>query len=103
MLPVLFLDTPWASEVLPLAFALTKRFQRRRRWLICDLGMTVCITATVVLLIVLLLQFLGFRCCLSIFEDFQALCSFLGLHEFGMNMYEHHLWKVQLLEHESAK
>lgn len=40
--------------VLPLAFTLTKQFRRRRRWIICDLGVTVMVTAAVVLFIVLL-------------------------------------------------
>ncbi|CAL1172547.1 unnamed protein product, partial [Cladocopium goreaui] len=40
--------------VLPLAFTLTKRFRRRRSWIICDLGVTVMVTAAVVLFIVLL-------------------------------------------------
>jgi len=40
--------------VLPLAFTLTKRFRRRQRWIICDLGVTLMVTAAVVLVIFLL-------------------------------------------------
>ena len=51
--------TSASFEALPLAFTLTKRFRRRRRWIICDLGVTVMVTAAVVLFIVLLYLLLG--------------------------------------------
>eukprot|EP00438_Fugacium_kawagutii_P029235 Skav229570 [mRNA] locus=scaffold568:670992:672521:+ [translate_table: standard] len=42
--------------VLPFSAMLTKRFQSRRAWLICDLGVTLGLAALVILLVVLLYQ-----------------------------------------------
>lgn len=48
-----------SSKVLPLAFGLTKCFQRRRHYVICDWLVTIGVTACVVLQLVLLFMLLG--------------------------------------------